>query len=214
MLLSLARKPGSASDSLVPHLLFSFLFLRLARASTRSAWLRAVRTQLAGPLSYLSAHNPSAWPEESALPFEKFTEISTHSNERRRGEKKPDPVRNRSGRTTPSRTLALPLPARVQRGRPVSAHPPPNPQGPPIMAVDQESFLHLSRPLAPTINLQSSIAPLSVNIQPQVIITMPDTPSCLAMPAGRHCPQGPRPYQAADLHVRQSRLLTASAPLA
>ncbi|KAK7946793.1 Eukaryotic translation initiation factor 3 subunit F, partial [Apiospora aurea] len=36
------------------------------------------------------------------------------------------------------------------------------------MAVDQESFLHMSRPLAPTVNIQSNIAPLSVNIQPQV----------------------------------------------
>ncbi|ETS81011.1 Eukaryotic translation initiation factor 3 subunit F [Pestalotiopsis fici W106-1] len=42
------------------------------------------------------------------------------------------------------------------------------------MAVDTETFLHLSRPLAPTVNLQSSIAPLSVNIQPQAILSILD----------------------------------------
>jgi len=44
------------------------------------------------------------------------------------------------------------------------------------MAVaDTESFLHLSRPLAPTsLNYQSTIAPLAVNVQPQAILSILD----------------------------------------
>ncbi|KAI1416323.1 Mov34-domain-containing protein [Hypoxylon sp. FL1857] len=43
------------------------------------------------------------------------------------------------------------------------------------MAVDTEPFLHLSRPLAPTtLNYQHNIAPLSVNIQPQAILSILD----------------------------------------
>lgn len=43
------------------------------------------------------------------------------------------------------------------------------------MAVEAESFLHLSRPLAPTaLSLQSNMAPLSVNIQPQAILSILD----------------------------------------
>ncbi|OTB09223.1 hypothetical protein M426DRAFT_316513 [Hypoxylon sp. CI-4A] len=43
------------------------------------------------------------------------------------------------------------------------------------MAVDTEPFLHLARPLAPTtLNYQGSIAPLSVNIQPQAILSILD----------------------------------------
>ncbi|KAI1389479.1 Mov34-domain-containing protein [Hypoxylon trugodes] len=43
------------------------------------------------------------------------------------------------------------------------------------MAVDTEPFLHLSRPLAPTIlNYQSNISPLSVVIQPQSILSILD----------------------------------------
>ncbi|KAI0012243.1 hypothetical protein F4779DRAFT_568933 [Xylariaceae sp. FL0662B] len=43
------------------------------------------------------------------------------------------------------------------------------------MAVDQDTFLHLSRPLAPTaMHFHSNIAPLSVNIQPQAILSILD----------------------------------------
>jgi hypothetical protein len=39
----------------------------------------------------------------------------------------------------------------------------------PSMATASESFIHLSRPLAPnTVGLQTNLAPLTVNIQPQV----------------------------------------------
>ncbi|KAI1085339.1 Mov34-domain-containing protein [Whalleya microplaca] len=43
------------------------------------------------------------------------------------------------------------------------------------MAVDQDTFLHLSRPLAPTsMHFHSNIAPLSVNIHPQAILSILD----------------------------------------
>ncbi|KAI1331728.1 JAB1/Mov34/MPN/PAD-1 ubiquitin protease-domain-containing protein [Xylariaceae sp. FL0255] len=43
------------------------------------------------------------------------------------------------------------------------------------MAVDTGSFLHLSRPLAPsTYNYHNNLAPLSVNIQPQAILSILD----------------------------------------
>merc|ERR1712000_237165 len=63
-------------------------------------------------------------------------------------------------------------------------HPPdpsPNPslsrirQSSPSMAAATERFIHLSRPLAPQqAGLQSSIAPLGVNIQPQAILSVLD----------------------------------------
>lgn len=43
------------------------------------------------------------------------------------------------------------------------------------MAVESEKFLHLSRPIVPaTASLQGNIAPLTVNIQPQAIISVLD----------------------------------------
>ncbi|RYP32442.1 hypothetical protein DL767_005206 [Monosporascus sp. MG133] len=43
------------------------------------------------------------------------------------------------------------------------------------MAVDTDSFLHLSRPLAPTsLNYQGNLAPLSVNVQPEAIFSILD----------------------------------------
>jgi translation initiation factor 3 subunit F len=42
------------------------------------------------------------------------------------------------------------------------------------MAAATEGFIHLSRPLAPSsIGLQSNLAPLSVNIHPQVRFLLP-----------------------------------------
>ena len=41
------------------------------------------------------------------------------------------------------------------------------------MAVDQEHFVHLSRPLAPALGFSASSAPLTVNIQPQVRMANP-----------------------------------------
>ncbi|KAI4859385.1 Mov34-domain-containing protein [Hypoxylon rubiginosum] len=42
------------------------------------------------------------------------------------------------------------------------------------MAMAVESFLHLSRPLAPTMNFHSSMAPLSVAIQPSAVLSILD----------------------------------------
>lgn len=43
------------------------------------------------------------------------------------------------------------------------------------MAADTESFIHLSRPLAPnTVGLQTNLAPLTVNIQPQAVLSILD----------------------------------------
>ena len=63
------------------------------------------------------------------------------------------------------------------------------------MAVDTETFLHLSRPLAPTLHLQHNIAPLSVNVQPEVrrLFTTPSSP---LMTAQKH----PLPFPSV-LHI-------------
>ncbi|KAK0741089.1 eukaryotic translation initiation factor 3 subunit F [Schizothecium vesticola] len=42
------------------------------------------------------------------------------------------------------------------------------------MAVDQEHFVHLSRPLAPALGFSASSAPLTVNIQPQAVFSILD----------------------------------------